>query len=189
MPRQGVFVTSAKFTLGQTAEIPGPKKAFLISKPEIVAAMIKRMKRTVFVIGSESLKLKNNDGDLVDIMMRISNLSKSPIVATGNMFGEFKKRNAKNVYSMSLMNLGERLRDQQWGGLDGKGPYDLAIFCGLPYYMEWLVLSGLKNFAPYLTTISLDNTYHPNATWSLGYLQEKDWMASLDKIASILEAS
>lgn len=180
---------SSKPILGQTAEIPGPKKAFLISKPEVVSSMIKRAKRTIFVVGSESVKLKTLDGDLIDTMIRMSNLSNSPIIATGRIFVEFKKRNAENVYSMSLMNAGDRLKDPDWNGLDGKGPYDLALFCGLPYYMEWLVLSGLKNFAPNLTTISLDNTYHPNATWSLGFLPEKEWMNTIDKIASVLEAS
>jgi len=180
---------SAKPILGQTAEIPGPKKGFLISRPEIVSSMIKRAKKTIFVVGSESAKKKTLDGDLIDTIIRISNLNKFDIVVTGATFVEFKKRNAENIYSMSLMNVGDRLRDPNWNGLDGKGPYDLAIFCGLPYYMEWLILSGLKNFASHLITISLDNTYHPNATWSIGFLPEKEWMSTMDSIVSALEAS
>ncbi|MBS7619897.1 CO dehydrogenase/acetyl-CoA synthase complex subunit epsilon, partial [Candidatus Bathyarchaeota archaeon] len=137
----------------------------------------------------ESAKTKTLDGNLIDTVIRMSNLSKSHIIATGAILVEFKKRNIENVYSMSLMNVGDRLRDPDWNGLDGKGPYDLAIFCGLPYYMEWLVLSGLKNFAPHLITISLDNTYHPNAAWSIGFLPEKEWISAIDKIVSVLEAS
>jgi len=35
----------------QVAEVPGPKKASVITKPDIVDAMIKRAKHPVLVIG------------------------------------------------------------------------------------------------------------------------------------------
>ncbi len=88
---------------------------------------------------------------------------------------------------MSLMNLGDRLRDPEWSGLDGEGGYDLVIFAGILYYMEWLVLSGLKNFAMGLTTISLDANYQPNAGWSLGTMPLKRWREVLDKLLTVLE--
>ena len=91
---------------------------------------------------------------------------------------------------MPLMNLGDRLRDPNWGGFAGEGRYDLAIFVGLPYYLEWLVLNGLKSFAMDLQTISLTRNYQPNANWSLGSMKENEWKEVLDKIVStILEES
>jgi acetyl-CoA decarbonylase/synthase complex subunit epsilon len=87
---------------------------------------------------------------------------------------------------MQLMNLGDRLRDPDWGGFDGRGSYDLVVFAGFTYYLEWLVLSGLKNFAMGLKTISLDRTYQPNAGWSMGLMTEKEWKDTLEKIVSIL---
>ena len=178
---------SAKPILGQTAEIPGPKKAFIISKPEIAASMIKKAKRAILAVGSEAVSIKTRDGDLIDSSLRMSKAKNVTVLATGHMLGEFKKRKAKNVYSMSLTSLGDRLRQSEWSGLDGKGPYDLAIFFGFYYYLEWLVLSGLKNFSPDLKTISLDNVYQPNASWSFGSMQDEEWKDSLDRIVKILE--
>jgi acetyl-CoA decarbonylase/synthase complex subunit epsilon len=88
---------------------------------------------------------------------------------------------------MPLMNLGDRLRDPNWKGFDGEGQYDLVVFAGLPYYLEWLVLNGLKHFAAGLTTISFDASYQPNASWSLGTMREEEWKEVIDRIASILE--
>ena len=178
---------SAKMALGQTAEIAGPKKAFLIPKPEVAGAMIKRAKRPRWVVGSHAEKTATKDGDLVDTAIRLNKGGKVAIAATGHMIGVFRKRGAEGVHSMPLMNLGDRLRDTEWGGFNGEGQYDLAVFTGLPYYIEWLVLSGLKNFAPGLRTISLDRSYQPNASWSLGSTTEEEWKEVLDKIVSIVE--
>jgi CO dehydrogenase/acetyl-CoA synthase epsilon subunit len=53
--------------------------------------------------------------------------------------------------------------------------------------MEWLIESGLKNFAMKLRTVSLDKTYQPNAQWSLGWMPEPDWQESIEIIISRLE--
>lgn len=178
---------SARLTTGQTAEIPGPRKAFLIPKPEVAASMINRARRVLLVVGSEAMRVKTKDGDMIDTAMRLARSGRITVAATGHLLGEFRRRGAKGAHGISLMELGDRLRDPDWGGLDGGGPYDLVVFMGLPYYMEWLVLSGLKNFAPSLRTISLDNTYHPNAGWSLGYSPQQDWIEILDRIVSNVE--
>lgn len=178
---------AAKTIPGQTAEIPGPKKAFLIPKPEVAAAMIKRAKRALLVVGSEAVDIKTGDGDLVDTAMRLARIENITVAATGHLVGEFRRRGAEEVHTMPLMNLGDRLRDPEWEGLDGKGPYDLALFVGFHYYLEWLVLSGLKSFAPDLRTISLERVYQPNASWSFGNTAEGEWKEVIDKVVSILE--
>lgn len=178
---------SAKLTTGQTAEIPGPKKAFLIPKPEAAASMMNRARRVLLVVGSEAMKVKTKDGDLIDTAIRMASSKKITIAATGHISGEFRRRGATGVHGISIMELGDRLRDPSWSGLDNGGPYDLAVFMGLPYYLEWLVLSGLKNFSPSLRTLSLDNTYHPNAGWSLGLSPQEEWIEILDRIVSNLE--
>ncbi len=178
---------SAKPILGQTAEIAGPKKAFLIPKPDVAASMIKRAKRPLLIVGSNSKEIKTKDGDLIDSAIRILKTGRMAVVATGHLIKEFRDRNARGVHSMHLMNLGDRLRDPDWEGLDGEGPYDLAVFVAFPYYMEWLVLSGLKSFAQNLRTISLDNSYQPNASWSFGTMPDDDWEEVLDVIVSNIE--
>lgn len=172
---------------GQTAEIPGPKKAFVIPKPEVAAAMIKRAKRVLLIVGSEAINLKTKDGDFVDTAIRMVGIDNVTIAATGNLIKEFRERNINDLHAMSLMNLGDRLRSPGWEGLDGGGGYDLVIFAGFPYYMEWLVLSGLKSFATNLKTISLERLYQPNASWSLGNTTKEDWKEVIEKIVSILE--
>ncbi|MEM2893574.1 MAG: CO dehydrogenase/acetyl-CoA synthase complex subunit epsilon [Candidatus Bathyarchaeia archaeon] len=178
---------SAKLTTGQTAEIPGPKKAFLVPKPEVAASMINRARRPLLVVGSDAMKVKTKDGDLVDTAIRMSRSKNITVAATGHLAGEFRRRGAVGVHGISIMELGDRLRDSGWSGLDVGGPYDLVVFVGLPYYLEWLILSGLKNSAPSLRTLSLDNTYHPNAHWSLGYSPHEEWIEILDRIVANLE--
>ena len=176
---------SAKTILGQTAEIAGPKKAFIIPKPEVAAAIIKKAERPLLIIGAEAQGIGTADGDLIDTAI---NVSKSGIfvVATGHIVGEFRRRGTE-VHSMPLMNLGDRLRDPEWLGLDGKGRYDLAVFVGFSYYLEWLVLNGLKSFAQDLTTISLSRSYQPNAGWSLGTMKAEEWKEVIDVIVKSIK--
>ena len=87
------------------------------------------------------------------------------------------------------MDIGSRLADPEWKGLDGKGPYELALFIGLPYYMQFVILSGLKHFSTNLTTISLDRFYNPHASWSFPNLSVKEWRENVDTVISKLEGA
>jgi len=176
---------AAKMRTGQTAEIPGPKSALLIPQPKVAASMLKKAKRPLLVVGSDAPNVKTNDGDLVDSAIRLHKAGVT-VVATGHLVKIFRDRGVE-VHSMQFMNLGERLGDPDWAGLDGGGPYDCVFFVGAPYYMEWLVQSGLKNFSPELRTVSLGNSYQPNASWSMGSMPVKDWLNALDEIIKEME--
>jgi CO dehydrogenase/acetyl-CoA synthase epsilon subunit len=63
----------------------------------------------------------------------------------------------------------------------------MAIFVGVPMVTAVEVLSGLKNFAPKLKTINLDNMYNQHASWSLPSSTVKDWVATLTVMTSKLE--
>ena len=173
----------------QTAEIPGPKRASVISNPKIVSSMIKRSERPLLIVGHESLE-EISEKKLIDYAISMADVGEVPIIATAHIIGEFKDRGYNTATSMSLTEIGERLRDQKWSGLTGDGQYDLVLMMGFPYYMSWLVLSGLKHFAPrgdkYLTTISLDRYYQPNASWSLPNLSKEDWKETITGILSEL---
>jgi len=179
----------ATYESWQRAEIPGPKKALGITKPEVVSAMIKRENRVLLVVGAEAPNMKTKDGDLVDSAIRLGKTGKVQIAATAHLLGEFTKRGFKEVFSIPLFNLGDRLRDPEWKGLDGKGSYGLALLVGFPYYYEWLFLSGLKHFALHLRTISLGRFYQPNASWSFPNSQLEDWKGYLNKIIEDLEVN
>ncbi len=171
----------------QTAEVAGPKRALLILKPEVVAAMVRRAKRPILVVGHLAVEDNPDYVGAADYVIRLSGAMHVPVVATANTVGGLVKRGFVPAAWMSAMDIGSRLRDASWRGLDGCGAYDLALFLGLPYYMESAILSGLKNFAATLKTVSLDRYYEPNASWSFPNLPVKDWRENLEAVLSALE--
>jgi len=170
----------------QKAEIAGPKKALLISKPEVVVAIVKRAKRPILIVGHLAAEDYSDDVKMIDYAIRMSKIAGIPVVATAHTVREFIKRDFHSAAYMHAMDIGNRLNDPEWKGLDRKGPYDLALFMGLPYYMEFVILAGLKSFATNLKTISLDRFYDPHATWSFPNLSVQDWNKSFEIILSKL---
>jgi anaerobic carbon-monoxide dehydrogenase, CODH/ACS complex subunit epsilon len=171
----------------QCAEIAATKKANPIQKPEIVVAMIKRAKRPILVVGSYAVERYMEGKPLIEYLIDFAKASKVPVVATAHMVGEFLKRGYKPAGFMSAMDIGNRLVDPEWKGLDGEGPYDLALFVGMPYYMESLIICGLKHFAPDLKTITLDNLFHAHASWSFPNSTLEEWARNLTVMTSKFE--
>jgi acetyl-CoA decarbonylase/synthase complex subunit epsilon len=171
----------------QCAEIAATKKANPITKPEVAVAMIKRAARPILVVGSNATERYPGGRQLIDYLIDFAKASKVPVVATAHMVSEFLKRGYEPAGFMSAMDIGNRLVDPEWQGLDGKGHPDLAMFVGLPYYMEALILSGLKHFAPDLRTMTLDNLYHPHASWSYPNGSLEDWANNLKVMTSKFE--
>ena len=171
----------------QCAEIAATKKANPITKPEVAVAMIKRAARPLLVVGSNATERYPGGKKLIEYLIDFARASKVPVVATAHMVSEFLKRGYEPAGFMSAMDIGNRLVDPSWQGLDGKGHPDLAIFVGLPYYMEALILSGLKHFAPDLRTMTLDNLFHPHASWSYPNGSLEDWASNLKVMTSKFE--
>jgi len=171
---------SVKAEPWQTAEIAGPKKALLILKPELVVAMVKKAKRPILIVGHLAAENYSDDVKMIDYAIRMSKTAGIPVVATAHTISEFIKRDFKSAAYMHAMDIGNKLEDPEWKGLDGKGSYDVALFMGLPYYMEFVILAGLKSFSANLKTISLDRFYNPHASWSFPNLSVKDWNKSFE---------
>ncbi len=172
----------------QTAEISGPKKASVITKPEVVVTMIKKAKHPVLVVGHGAADIDVDEKKLIDYIVEFAQKTKIPVVATGHVVNEFLQRSYKPEGWMPAVDIGNRLADPEWKGIDGQGPHDLALFVGLPYYMESTILSGLKHFAPQLKTMTLDNVYHSHASWSFPNITAKDWLENLKVIIEKSEA-
>ena len=170
----------------QKAEIAGPKKALLILKPEVVVALVKRATRPILVVGHQAAEDYSDNVKMIDYATRMGKTTGIPVVATAHITNEFIKKGFQPTAWMSAMDIGNRLKDPEWKGLDGMGPYDLAMFMGLPYYMQFVILAGLKHFSTNLKTISLDRFYNPHATWSFPNLSVKDWNESFEIILSKL---
>jgi len=163
----------------QCAEVAATKKANPITKPEVAVAMIKKAVHPILVVGSNATERKMEGRPLIECLIDFARASRVPVVATAHMVGEFLKRGYEPAEFMSAMDIGNRLVDPEWQGIDDKGHPDLALFIGMPYYMESLILSGLKHFAPNLKTITLDNVYHPHASWSFPNISGKEWLENL----------
>jgi acetyl-CoA decarbonylase/synthase complex subunit epsilon len=172
----------------QTAEVSGPKKASVITKPEVVVAMIKKAKHPILVVGHKAAETDLEDRKLIDFIVDFVQKTKIPVVATAHTVSEFLKRSYRPAGWMPAVDIGNRLADSEWKGIDGKGPHDLALFVGLPYYMELTILSGLKHYAPHVKTVTLDNVYHSHASWSFPNISTKDWVENLKVIIDKSEA-
>lgn len=170
----------------QRAEIGGPTKASVIPKPEVLVAMLKRAKRPILIVGHKAVQVTEGE-PYIDSVIRIAKAGNIPVVATAHIVGEFVKRGFQPAAWMPAVDITARLRDPSWTGLDGNGQYDFAVFTGIPYYMEWMLLSGLKHFATHLKTVSLDRFYQPQASWSFPNTSLKDWNSHLETIANQLE--
>jgi anaerobic carbon-monoxide dehydrogenase, CODH/ACS complex subunit epsilon len=171
----------------QCAEVSATKKANPITKPEVAVAMIKKAKHPILVVGSNATERWMEGKELIDYLIDFAKASKVPVVATAHMVGEFLKRGYEPAGFMNAMDIGNRLVDPEWQGLDGKGHPDLALFVALPFYMEGLILSGLMHFAPDLKTMTLDNMYHPHASWSFPNGTLEEWASNLKVITSKFE--
>jgi acetyl-CoA decarbonylase/synthase complex subunit epsilon len=170
----------------QTAEIPGPKKAHIITNPAVVVALVKKAKRPIFIVGHETIKVGSSKKKGIDLAIHLAKSTEIPVVATAHIVGEFNKRGFHPAAWLSAMDIGNRLKDPEWKGVDGQGQHDLAVFMGIPYYMEWVILSGLKHFAyEYLTTMTLDRFYQPQATWSFPNMKIEEWVKSLEGTISM----
>ena len=121
---------------------------------------------------------------LIEYIIDFANASKVPVVATAHMVGEFLRRGYQPAAFMNAMEIGQRVEDPSWQGLDGKGHPDLVMFVALPYYMEALILAGRKHFAPDLKTMTLDNLFHAHASWSFPNATLEDWAANLKVMTS-----
>jgi len=167
----------------QTAEVPGPKKALVISNPQIVSALIKRSKNPVLIVGYRAAEIKLSDGKLlVDYVISLAEAAGLQVASAPSIQSEFIKRGFIRVVGMPLVDIANRLTDPSWTGLSGKGSHDLALLIGLKYYVGWLILSGLKHFSPTLKTVSLDMYYQPHASWSFPNLSREEWENNLNAI-------
>jgi len=154
--------------------VPGIKTAMVVT-PEQAAKIIKKAKRRIVVTGAQLRE--------VDEAIKLAD---GALVVAPNTFPAFKEKGAEPVL-MNKVNITNLLRDaSKWNGLDGKGPYNLAIYMGSPYYYESQMLSCLKHFST-CKTISISRFYQPNATYSFDNLSEKKWEKALADLVKFME--
>lgn len=153
-------------------------------KGEVAGKMIQKAKRPLLIVGMNSVKDEVAGRKLIEYTIEMGKAGVK-IVATAHMVKEFSNRGYKVDADMPVVNITDRLKDPEWKGIDGRGPYDIAVFLGVPYYFESQMLSTLKNFAPGLNTVAIDAQFQPNAKWSFPNLKGKDYE---EELASMMAA-
>lgn len=170
----------------QTGEICGPKSARGLKKAHVIERDWKKAEKPILVVGSEALEIKHGEGDMIDYAIALSKAGGIPIIATSNTIKAFLERGFEDAVTMGAMEVPHYLCDPDWKGPHNKGPHDMLLIFGIPYYMEWCMLSALMNFAPHITLITLDRYYHPHAKWSFPNMKETMWHEQLDEIMKIV---
>lgn len=169
------------------AEMGGTTRASVISKPEVIVALVKRARRPLFIIGHEVSAAGFESEALGEFIEGVSRARHIPVLGTAHTSKDLIGRGIKVQAVMGGMEIVDRLRDPAWTGLDGQGHYDLVLMAGMSYSTGWLLLSGIRNGAPKLKTIALDRRYQPNASWSFGNMTPEPWREQLQAIMSLLE--
>lgn len=169
------------------AEVPGTRKARVVETPGLAASMLKRAKRVFMIVGHLAIE-KLSNRPVSDYVADIAGTLDAHIATTSLAYREFRERGL-TVAWISPIEAAHMVADPEWTGLDGKGCYKTVVVVGLPYYMSWLILSGLKNFATHVKTVSLDRFYQPHASWSLKNLTTtEEWEKFLDELLAKLKA-
>jgi acetyl-CoA decarbonylase/synthase complex subunit epsilon len=166
----------------QTGEICGPDSARSLNKAAQLKRTLTKSKRPLLIVGSDAVGMTHGKGDMIDYAIALSQAGKIPVVATGGAIKAFIEKGFEGCKSMGAMELANYLQDESWPGPHGKGPHDLVLVYGIPYYMQWTLLSAVMNFGTHLTKISLGRYYQPHADWSFPNMKEKQWHQILDEI-------
>lgn len=147
--------------------------------PENCAQLLKTAKRPLIVVGAHANKASVGLPDLTEHVLHLARLMKAHVAASLTIQSQFTKPGKTQVFALGLEDLTNRLKDKQWEGFDGRGPYDYVLLIGGVYYFESQMLATLKHFAPHLKTVSLDRFYQPNASFSFPSMDENKWKDGL----------
>ena len=183
-------ILSPRTSPWQFGNIPGPQMALSSDNaPKIFAAMVKKAKNPLFIVGLNILESELEDKKLVDYTIDIAKEGNIPIIATAHTLKSFLGRNYPAT-GMGLIDIVNRLQDPTFTVTsEKKAPHDLVLFLGIRYYLASQGLSTLKHFAPHLKTLTLCKWYHPNAAWSFPNMADKEWKKMLEEFIQSLTQS
>ncbi len=176
--------TTKDATPFEMAQIPGPEMAKTYM-PKVIAAIIKKSKRPLLVVGAELF----DDPVMFEKMIEIGKTG-IPIAATAHSVKGFVDRGyMNNVYQIGLHPLTANLRFPDWKGLDGQGQYDTVIFMGIFYKFANAMFATLKNFNRDIKRVSIDRYYHVNANMTFGNMafDTDNYHAAVDEIIAALK--
>jgi acetyl-CoA decarbonylase/synthase complex subunit epsilon len=152
-----------------------------VTKPNIVARMLKKAKHPVLVTGGKLL----DDPKLVEYAARMYEKGIA-LIATGASSKPLLERGVNPQSAVfTLHYITQYMLDEEWKGFDGNGKYDIVLYLGFePYYLSRM-LSALKHFSR-ITTISLEPFYQPHAKFSFTNLLDESYYEVLEELISKL---
>ncbi len=166
------------------AETGGTRRAVIIDKPTVLGAIIRKSARPILILGDEPFTNREY-APLATVIKKLS--SRIPVVATSPPTG-LKDAGITPLKVTGIMDIVQLICDPAWNGIDGKGKHDLVLLGGFSYSLGWIILSGLKNGAQELRTVTLDPRYHPNASWSMPNQKNRSWEDLLTEVAETIAA-
>lgn len=170
----------------QTGEICGPDSAKSLTKPDVLKRDLSKCKKRLLIVGSESVTEKHGKGTMIDYAIALSKAGNMDVIATGGAIKAFVEKGFERAKTMGAMEIAYRLQHPDWVGPFGKGPYDMIMIYGIPYYMQWTLLSGVMNFGTHITAITLGRYFQPHAKWSFPNMKEKQYHTILDEILELV---
>ncbi len=174
----------------QRYEVPGSTQSTVITKAAVISALLKKATHPLIVVAHNADVSANSAGNPVEIIIRIADAAKVPVITTPSTAPAFRKRGFNPVAILSIMEIGSRLNDPAWSIEDDQEHPDLILFIGFPYLLGWLLQSGLKSFAPKgIRFVSIDQRYQPHCSLSFPNLTGDEWIAQLNAIADEVRRS
>jgi acetyl-CoA decarbonylase/synthase complex subunit epsilon len=168
--------------------LTGTKSAKVIEDAAEYAALIKKAKRPLLVLGPKLADSSLGGKLLLEYALEIAKVANIPTCATAHIKGKMVELGAKPDIEYDVVEIVNHLKDPNWPGVKKEGNHDLVIFFGIRTDLGNQGLSPLKHFAPHLKTMTLCKYVFPNADYSLpNFKKDEQWQSFLDNLISKLK--
>ena len=137
-----------------------------------IPELLKEAKNPLILTGAKSSDVT------IELAMKISYSINAHIAATGNSLADLKVKQFSRCSKEWLAEIVNFMLLPEWKGFEDKGKPDLIIFVGYLSSVLNRFLSALKIFSQ-CKTLTLDNKYISNATYSLAPGSSSDWEKNL----------
>ena len=168
--------------------LTGVKLPKVIEDASEYAALIRRAKRPLLVLGPRLSEVSLDGRLLLEYALELAKVANIPICATAHIKGKMVQLGVKPEKDYDVVEIINHLKDPEWQGVRKEGNHDLVIFFGIRTDLGNQGLSTLKHFAPHLKTMTLCKYVYPNADYTLpNFRKDVQWKEFLEKLISSLK--
>ena len=170
--------------------LTGTKSAKIIEDAAEYAALIKKAKRPLMIMGPKLADTTLGGKLLIEYALDIVKAANAATCATGHIQGKMVEMGSKADCEYDAVEIVNHLKDPDWQGVKKEGNHDLVMFFGIRTDLGNQGLSPLKHYAPHVKTMTLCKYVFPNADYSLNNIKKDEkWQAFLEElIAKLKEA-